>query len=315
MEDLLLDNKLKYSVIIPVFNSSEIIEELVSRLIIVMDDLKEPYEIICVDDCSEDSSWETLKHLKVTWDSKLKIILLAKNFGQHNATLCGMRLANGIFSVTLDDDLQHQPEDIPNLLNEIENRKLDIIYGIPITENHKSNFRRISGNIWNKGTNNFDDGLGKGSSFRVLKKTLVNDIVSHQHHFIYIDEILNWYTDSIGMCTVNFKKSKRKKSSYGISKLFLLSTNLALFYSSFPLKLITYGGLIMSIISFSLGFFYFLKKIIFGIGAPGFTAIIVSIFFSTSLILTCLGIVGQYLGKIHAALNKKPTYSIKEKYL
>jgi len=70
MEDLLLDNKLKYSVIIPVFNSSEIIEELVSRLIIVMDDLKEPYEIICVDDCSEDSSWETLKHLKVMWDSK-----------------------------------------------------------------------------------------------------------------------------------------------------------------------------------------------------------------------------------------------------
>lgn len=315
MEDLLLDTNIKYSVVIPILNSSKILDELVSRLFIVMDSLKEPFEIICVDDCSEDTSWNTLKRLKVKWDSQLKIILLAKNFGQHNATLCGMRQANGEFLITLDDDLQHQPEDIPNLLNEIENRELDVIYGIPMTENHKSNFRRISGNIWNKGTNKFDDGLGKGSSFRVLKKTLVNDIVSHQHHFIYIDEILNWYTDSIGMRTVNFKKSKRKKSRYSISKLFSLSTNLALFYSSFPLKLITFGGLIMSTISFSLGLFYFLKKIIFGIGAPGFTAIIVSIFFSTSLILTCLGIVGQYLGKIHAVLNKKPPYSIKEKYL
>lgn len=289
--------------------------ELVDRTLKQLQALGGDSEMILVDDCSKDESWQALMGLKQQHPETLKIVRFSKNFGQHNATLCGMRIAKGEWVITMDDDLQHRPEDIAALIETATKDHTQVVYGIPQNGNHKPTYRKLGGQFWNSSTKYLDEALGQGSSFRLIDRKVVEAITGHNHHFVYIDEILNWHTRSISLAQVDFEKSRRAKSGYTARKLFGMTTNLTLYYSRLPLKMIIYFGLVMSMISFGMGLFFILKKIIKGVAVPGYTSLIVTIFFSTSLILICLGVIGQYLGKIHAALNHKPTYTIKESHL
>jgi len=302
-------NEIEYSVVVPVFNSETSLEEMFSRLTAVMDSTGKTYELIFVDDGSRDRSWEVLKKIKEEHPDALTAIRLAKNFGQHSATFCGFNFAKGNFIITLDDDLQCPPEEIPKLIKAMEEADAELVYGIYKKKRHT--FYRNLGSKSIKKISNLRGRPKEGSSFRLISKNIIRKIIIHQQNFVFIDEILCWYTDYIGLAFVEHHKRKYKSSGYSNRKIWGLLANIMFYYTTAPLKLMVYGGLISSVFFFILSVFFILKKLLLDVPL-GYTSLIVAILFSTSLILLSLGVIGEYLSRIYMVQNKKPLYSVKK---
>ncbi|MFK5857646.1 MAG: glycosyltransferase family 2 protein [Bacteroidota bacterium] len=299
-----------FSVIVPVHNSEETLDELFSRLVAVFNGLGNNFEVIFVEDGGTDNSWEVIKKLKNKFPELIKAIKLNKNFGQHNATMCGFTFAKGDKIITIDDDLQNPPEEIPKLIESYISNNCDVAYGIYSKKQHT--FAR---NVLSKGVKKsskvFMKGTGKGSSFRIIDHKIINKILDHNISFIFIDEVLLWYTNRISFVDVDHKKRQYNKSGYSSGKLFNLGTDLIYYYTNIPLKLMVYGGMIISVLSFILGIKYFIQKLFYDVPA-GYTSIIVAVLFSTGIIVFSLGIIGGYLSRIQLVQNKKPPFHIEE---
>jgi polyisoprenyl-phosphate glycosyltransferase len=302
-------NEIEYSVVVPVFNSEASLEELFSRLTAVMDSTGKGYELIFVDDGSRDRSWEVVKRLKEEKPNVLTAIRLAKNFGQHSATFCGFNFAKGNFIVTIDDDLQCPPEEIPKLVKVMQENDAELVYGI-YNKKKQSLIRNLGSESFRKSASIVGSSKD-GSSFRLISKNIIEKILIHHQNFVFIDEILHWYTDYIALVAVEHYKRKHKRSGYSNRKIWSLFANILFYYTTAPLKLMVYGGLISSVFFFILSIFFVLKKILLNVPL-GYTSLIVAILFSTSLILLCLGVIGEYLSRIYMVQNKKPLYSVKK---
>lgn len=304
-------NKTKISVVIPVFNSSEIISELVDRLMLNFSKLSNyQFELIMVNDGSEDKSWEVLKVQKNKFPEILKIINFTKNYGQHNAILCGFSFCSGDFVITMDDDLQHPPEEISKLIEAQKIKDVDIVYGMYKVKHHS--FIRNLGSLFIRKTSEYKKQNEEGgSSFRLIRKNLVDILVQkHAQHFLFLDAALNWYNTNIEVVEVIHENRKTGKTGYSLSKLFNIYINIMYYYSTKPLKVIIFVGLFSSFISFLLGVRFIYNKFIHDVPL-GYTSLIVAIMFSTSLILFCLGVIGNYLYKLYQLQQNKPPYSIK----
>ena len=302
-------NNPKYSVIVPVYNSQHSLEELTERLDNTFRSVSETYEVLFVDDRSTDESWHILKEIRKKHPGRVRLIRLARNFGQHNATLCGMRFAKGDFIITIDDDLQSLPDDIPLLIREQETSDCDVVYGI--TSGRKShNLIRNSGSLLVKKTSKrLRNTPGEGSSFRLIRKNITDKLAEHTSYFAFIDEMLLWHTDSVRFAEVRHLPRKHDQSGYSAAKLLKLVTNLIIFYTDAPLKILSYGGFFASFISFVMAVIFIIKKLFYNVPL-GYTSLIVAILFSTSIILFSLGIIGEYLSRIYKVQNRKPPYSI-----
>jgi undecaprenyl-phosphate 4-deoxy-4-formamido-L-arabinose transferase len=304
---------MEYSLIIPVFNSEQSLPELTQRIISTFETISTDFEIIFVDDFSQDNSWNVLLNLKNEKPNHIKLFRLGKNFGQHNATICGFHQAKGKWVVTIDDDLQQAPEDISFLIKRMQETGANIVYGIA-NENHPL-YRQVSSNAYKKSAKHLHGSFGNGSSFRLIEGSLIEKLKSHEQQFNFIDEILHWYTNFIECVKVSHAPRKYGKSTYSPQKLWSLANNNTLNYSNWPLKLMMYAGGLFSFIFTLTGIYFILKKVVFDISVPGFTALIVSICFSASLMLLCFGILGYYLKNILTRLNQQPAYFIKEEKL
>jgi glycosyltransferase involved in cell wall biosynthesis len=299
------------SVIIPVYNSVNCIQKLVVEVNQILHEHQLSFEIILVDDASGDNSWKLIKEI-CKENKNIKGFSLAKNFGQHKATLCGLSSASGKFVVTIDDDFEHNPKDIITLYNEIRKCDVDLVYGIP--KNKKKSFARRTMTAFYKFISKVENPYaGLGSSFRIFKNDLVQKIVTHNNHLFFVDELVLWYTSSISSCLLDFQVSKKQNSGYSFLSLFRLSSNVLMISSTMPLKLVKSLGLSMSFVSFLIGTFYFVKKLIHKTPAAGYTSIIVSVLFSAGMIMFCIGIIGEYLGNVLMMQNQKPAFYIKEK--
>jgi len=299
-----------YSIIVPVFNSSESLEELFSRIDGTMSGIRKSYRVIFVDDASKDNSWEKLQYIYRENPDKVSVIRLSRNFGQHNATLCGIAQADGEFIITIDDDLQHPPEEIVKLIATLKETDADLVYGISVEKKHSA-ARNMGSTVIKRSSKHIFRTKGNGSSFRLMKSALGKNLMNHQINFIYLDEIFNWYTNHIGFAEVEHKKRPFQKSTYTPRSLFSLLTNLVIYYTAIPLKLMVYGGFVSAILSFAIGMFFIYRKIVMDVPL-GFTALIVAILFSTSVILLSLGVIGEYLSRIYMVQNRKPPFAIKE---
>lgn len=302
-------NEIAYSVVVPVYNSEASLEELFSRLNMVMESTGRPYEMIFVDDGSGDRSWEVLKKIKSENPDGFTAIRLAKNFGQHSATFCGFSFARGEFVITLDDDLQCPPEEIPKLIKTMEESDAELVYGVYKRKRHSamrnissSSFKRLSG-LFGSQT--------EGSSFRMISGNIIQKLLGHHQNFVFIDEILHWYTDFISYVTVEHHPRKYRRSGYSQGKIWKFFANVMYYYSTAPLKVMVYGGMISSVIFFFFSIYFILRKILLNVPL-GYTSLIVAILFSTSLILLSLGVIGEYLSRIYMVQNKKPLYSVKK---
>jgi polyisoprenyl-phosphate glycosyltransferase len=300
----------KYSVVVPVYNGENSLQDLLEQIIEFFSSRNESFETIFIDDASSDGSWDTLKQLKNRYPDFVKLIQLAKNAGQHNATLCGILNARGEFSITIDDDLQ-EPREIEKLILKQNESGADLVYGVYENKNH-SLLRNIGSRVINIFFRLFSNTYGNGSSFRLIRNSITKNFTAVYQKYLLLDQIISWHTDNITHTYVIHHPRKAGTSGYSVFKLALLTINYIINYTVIPLRLMTYGGLLFSIISLLLGSFYLYKKI-FHFVELGYTSIIVAIFFSSSLILFCLGIIGEYITRIYSKETSRPIFVIKER--
>jgi len=300
----------EYSVIVPVYNSEQTLSELYDRTAVVFTTAGYTFEMVFVDDFSEDGSWAVLEKLKQQHPENITAIKLAKNFGQHNAIFCGMEHARGELMITIDDDLQIPPEEIIKLIQVYHEKDADLVYGYFGKKKH-SLVRNMGSFLIKKSSRILLNSPGEGSSFRLITKGLAMNILKHQQHFMYIDELFLWYTSNIAFTEVKHQKRAVHRSGYSTWKLFQLSANIVIYYTAVPLRIMTYGGFVLSVLSFITGIRFIINKMVHDVPL-GYTSLIVAVLFSTSIVMLCLGLIGEYLSRIYQVQNKKPPYSIKK---
>ena len=218
------------SIVIPVYNSYNSLEELYNKLTKTLEKNFDNYELIMVDDHSQDESFKKLKELHEK-DNRIKVIKLAYNFGQQNALMCGFHHSSGDYIVTMDDDLQHLPADVIELYQEIK-KGYDIVYGIP-TERQQRLYRRIGSYLTDKIFNLITDKSKdiKVSSFRILKRSLLKKVLNDKRSFVYISAIILNLTDNIGNIYIEHEERKHGDSNYNFKKLIKLFLKLYIYYS------------------------------------------------------------------------------------
>ncbi len=303
---------LKYfSVVVPVFNSEESLTELFERLKKVFNNMNKTFEIIFVNDYSKDNSYNVLKEIYEKNEDVI-VIDLMKNYGQHNALMCGFNHCNGKFIITIDDDLQNPPEEIPKLYQKAING-YDAVLGVYNTKQHHL-YKNIGSYMIRKLNNKIfsTENKIKFSSFRILKKSIIDEIKLMRTPFPYISGMVLSITNSVANVEINHSQRKYGKSSYNFRKLLNLSFNLLINYSSIPLRFIGTLGLIVSAVSFLLGSIYILRKLVLGTPPAGWTTIVVLLSFYNSIILIIFFILGEYISRILKELSNSRQFTIRE---
>lgn len=306
-----MSESIQYSVVIPVFNGAASLEELFLRTKKTFDASNLAFEVIFIDDDSLDNSWEVIRKLKEKFPGSITGLKLSKNFGQQNATMCGFFHVKGDFIITMDDDLEMQPEDILKLIQKYQETGASLVYGTN-RQIGKISLRSFFTKTYKELSRLEGPNKGKGSSFRLMTKNLAEGIKQNAGNFVFIDEVCLWYTDNIAFAEVSPAAARRKKSRYTFKRLFRLAGEQIIVSSTYPLKAMIYFGVFVAILNFLLGLRFIYKKIIHNVPL-GYTSIIISVLFSTGIILICLGVIGEYIGRIIKATNKVPSFNIEQK--
>jgi glycosyltransferase involved in cell wall biosynthesis len=301
----------KYSIVIPVYNSGSDLKKLHQEIVTAFES-KIDFEIIYVDDFSQDESWEILNEIKNSdLVNKITIIRFSKNFGQHAATLCGFANATGDFIMTMDDDLEVKPKEFFKLLENQNKTNNELIYAI-FNKRHNSQVRKTLSQSYKLSSKIEGKDKGKGSSFRLLKKSLTDKLVQNHKSFVFIDELCLWYTRKISFVEVEANPTPLHKKRYSIIKLISIALHVMTFSSVKPLKYITRMGFILAFVNFIVGSHFIIKKLLLKVETQGYSSLIVSILFSTGIIILCLGIIAQYIGQAIRGINNVPVYHIDE---
>jgi undecaprenyl-phosphate 4-deoxy-4-formamido-L-arabinose transferase len=301
---------MKISAVVPVFNSGANLKELherLSRVLISYDG----YEIIFVEDCGKDASWEVLRGIAKS-DPRVRAVRLSRNYGQHNALLCGIRLARHETIITLDDDLQHPPEEIPRLLVKL-NEGYDVVYGAPLKERHGF-WRDLASWITKLALQSVMGATiaRNVSAFRAFRTPLREAFVDYKSPYVSIDVLLTWGTASFAAITVPHENRKAGSSNYTFGRLVAHAFNMMTGFSTWPLQIAGLTGFVFTL--FGLGVFLYVvgRYFIQGCPVPGFPFLssIIAIFAGAQLF--ALGIIGEYLARMHFRTMERPAYVIKE---
>jgi glycosyltransferase involved in cell wall biosynthesis len=311
---MIRSKNIDYSVVIPIFNAEKSLPILYSRLIAILSQLNKNFEIIFIDDGSRDKSWEILENIYGN-DNNVKIIQLMKNFGQHRALMCGLQYAEGKYVITMDDDLQHPPEEIPKLIRKIQLSRMDAVIGKPISKRHSS-FKNMGSIILDKlytlilkKPKNVRVG-----SFCILTDKLVSEIRKETTSNPMLNALMFKNTRRIINETVNHHKRKYGKTTYSLSKLLTICYNLIINYSALPLKLVSVIGFLASSLGF-VGFIYVFTRAMFGkTSVAGWASTVLLILFFSGLILFSFGIVGEYLIRILQEVGNQEQYKIRKAF-
>jgi glycosyltransferase involved in cell wall biosynthesis len=288
-----------FDIVIPLFNAANRVELLLDAL---NEHLKnEPFRVILVDDFSKDKTLQTVSEIQGKYPFEIELIQLAQNKGQHNATMIGLTHVKGTFAITIDDDLQHFPDQIKRLTERYYQTNADLIYGTYESKKHTV-VRNLGSYLLQKIIKFSNPRLVNITSFRLIKKEILSSFSKTTTPIVFIDEYLINYASTVEFVAVEHRKRTGDKSSYSYAKLVAFALNIILFHSSIPLKFITRIGLLMSVVFFGIGSYFIWQKLFYSVQL-GYTSIIVSIFFSSGLILFALGIIGEYIRRIWTNQN------------
>ena len=305
---------INYSIVIPVYNSEKTLEELVNRIENLFNGIFQSYEIILIDDGSIDKSWDLLKKLH-SINSKIKIIHLIRNFGQHNALLAGFNICRGNFIITLDDDLQHPPEELPKLISKI-NEGYFVVYG-KYPPNNSNFFEDFLSRFYQKLFHKIL-AIPKEifvSSFVIYKKETIQNIISIKSSYPFLPAMTIKSTPFNKISNIDVIHHRRMlgKSNYGLIKYSKYSLNLIINYSSMPLTFVATFGFLLSIISICFGCWIIIQRLIDPTyGVMGWNSLMVAICFIGGAILMSMGIIGEYLRRILAETSHGQQYVIGE---
>jgi glycosyltransferase involved in cell wall biosynthesis len=302
------------TVIIPVFNAEATITPLTERLVDVFNN-RYPLQIVLVNDGSDDRTHELCLALVDQLPEVLSYICLAKNFGEHNAVMAGLRHAVGEYIVIMDDDFQHRPEDALRLVDELRTGNLDIIYSFYRKREH--GWFRIMGSRFNGMVANLMLDKPKDlylSSFKCLRRWLVGEIVKYQGPFPYVDGLALRCTRRVGQLEVTHQPRAAGRSGYNLRKLARLWWHILVDFSVLPLRLSSLLGLALVLCGIVLSAAVVFEKLLdrdIPAGWP-FLAIITMLFSGTQLLI--LGVMGEYIGHLFRSMNATPQFVIREYY-
>lgn len=300
----------RLSIIIPVHNAEKTIELLCLRLIELYSQ-KFGLEIVLVNDFSSDGSDEICKRLQSDHDEIITYIRLSRNFGEHNAVMAGLNYATGDYCAIMDDDMQNPPEEVMKLVDEIM-KGYDVVYTSYLSKKHNI-FRNLGSRFNDKIANLL---LNKPvdlylSSFKILNRFVVNEIIKYTGPDPYIDGIILRTTRNIGSVDVEHEERRVGKSGYTLGKLISIWGNAVVSFSLLPLRLFGIIGFLMVLTGSLYGVVKFL-----GGGHPfeltEFETIVSFGFFFRGLVMTAIGLVGEYVGRIYLFLNREPQFVIRE---
>lgn len=299
------------SIVSPVYRAEKILPILVSEINLVMERIGEDYEIILVDDRSPDNSWEVMKVLS-SQNSKIKSIRLSRNFGQHSAIFAGLTKTKGDWVVVMDCDMQDQPKEIAKLYKKAL-EGYDIVLGQ--RENRKDKFlKKLTSKLFYKVFNylsgaNFDNNV---ANFGIYHQKTIKSILDMGDYVKFFSLFINWIGFKSVSIPIEHGEREEGKSTYSVGRLFKQAFNVIISFSDKPLRLFINFGLSISILSFVLGIYYLYLSITHKITQPGFSSLILSIWFLSGIIISCIGIVGVYLGKTFDQAKGRPTFIIDE---
>lgn len=304
-----------YSIVVPVYNSEHTLSELYSRIKNVFEnEVKENFELILVDDSSRDNSYHIMQELRRA-DTRVRIVQMAKNFGQHPALLCGFSFAEGDFIITMDDDLQHPPEEIPKLIR-VMNDRPDVDVIIARYHNRQHNLIRKLGtrlSVYATSKMLKKDPDLEITSFRLMRRFIVEAILKMDVRLPQIGNLLVQTSNRIINVDVRHDARKYGKSGYSYSRLAHDLFHDIISNSAFPLIVVRDIGILSFLVSICLGLFYLVKFLCFGSSVEGWTTLVILITAYSGLLLLSIGIVGQYLINILDEARKMPNYTIRDK--
>lgn len=298
------------SVVVPVYNSELTLSELVDRLGKVLPRLTDEYELILVNDGSHDQSWSLVRQLADSHDWVHGIDLM-RNYGQHSALLVGIRKASNDVIVTMDDDLQNPPEEIPLLLQKL-NEGYDVVYGSP-QKMRQSAWRNIA-SVFTKLALKSAMGIEtarQASAFRAFRTILRNAFESYHGGYVSIDVLLTWATKRFSAIRVKHAPRDRGVSNYTFWKLVTHAINMLTGFSSLPLQFASFVGFAFTLFGVAVLIYVVGRYLVHGGSVPGFPflASVIAIFAGVQLF--AIGIIGMYLARMHFRLMGRPPYSIR----
>jgi len=298
------------SVVVPVYNSTESLTELVARLNPVLVEVASSFEVILVNDGSADRSAEVIEELADRY-AFVRGINLMRNYGQHNALLCGIRAAKSELIVTLDDDLQNPPEEVPRLVRKLL-EGYDVVYGTPARQQHGL-WRVLASQITRVA---LQEVLGAKtarhvSAFRVFRTELREGFAGYHSPFVSIDPLLTWAGARFASLEVQHDPRRLGVSHYSLKKLLIHSLNLATVFTTVPLQVASIVGFSATLFGFGVLCYVLGRYFMQGSSVQGFPflASIIAIFSGTQLF--AIGVIGEYLARMHFRLMGRPPYAIR----
>ena len=300
---------IQISVVIPVYNSEDCLDELAKRLTDVLNNSGRTYEIILVNDCSPDNSWQKITELCEIYD-RLKGINLRKNFGQDSAIMAGLNHSSGESVIIMDDDLQHDPADIPPLLGGLE-KGYDVCYAFFISK--KQSYFKNVGSWFNDKVANIILRKPKKvylSPYKVIKREVINEIIKYDGPYPYIDGLLFRVTRNITQVSIQHHERYAGAGNYNLRKSIRVWLRLATTFSIIPLRIATFLGFVSSFIGFILALIFIIFHFV-GIESPtGWASLIVVVLFLGGIQLVSTGIIGEYIGRLFLHNNKEPQFVV-----
>ncbi len=308
------DEGLSLTILVPAYNSALILPDLVARVEAMWALLgvgRETHELILVNDASSDNTWKVISDLATLYPW-VRGIDLMRNSGQHNALLCGIRAARFDFIVTIDDDLQNPPEEIPKLLNELA-QGFDVVYGTPAQEQHGL-WRDMASKVTKVA---LQSAMGartarKVSAFRAFRTILRDAFAAYQGPYVSIDVLLTWGSTRFSSVTVEHDPRRIGTSNYTLRKLLSHALNMITGFSVLPLQLASMVGFFFTLVGIALLVYVLAIYFIAGGSVAGFPFLASALAIFSGAQLFALGIIGEYLARMHFRMMDRPAYTVRE---
>lgn len=299
------------SVVVPVYKAENCLDELYQRLKTTLERISPDFEIILVEDCGGDNSWQVIERLAAT-DRRVRGIQFSRNFGQHYGITAGLDLCNGDWVVVMDCDLQDRPEEIFRLYEKAQ-EGFDVVLARRNAV-RQAPLKRLTSWMFYKAFSyladiKYDE---DGGNFRIMSRKVVVSFRRMGEQLRFFSGLMQWMGFPTASIEVEHAERFEGKSTYTFSKLWKLSSDAIIAYSDKPLRLSIRLGFFMAFISFCYGVYFLGHALIFGSKIPGWNSLIVSLFFIGGVIISILGVIGIYLGKTFDESKKRPLYIVRE---
>lgn len=302
------------SIVVPVYRSENILPHLAERVSAAMDTagMADRFELILVNDASPDGSWRKIQDLAAQ-HAFVKGICLARNFGQHNATMAGLNHAQGDIVVIMDDDLQHPPQTIMSLVSAVR-EGYDVCYTRYVNRQHAA-WKRL-GSWFNDRVASFLLRKPRGlylSSFKALHRRVVQEVIRYDGPYAYVDGLILDITNHITSVPIEHQPRHEGKGNYDLRRSLSLWLKMATSFSIIPLRVASISGMILAGVSAIVMVVVVVQKLLHPETPAGWTSLVLTVLFVGGLQLLCLGVIGEYLGRAYLKVNHKPQFAVRER--